>query len=133
MANADAQQLVRIDKWLWAARFFKTRAQALEAINGGHVHVNGVRVKPSRTLRSGDELAIRKAGMEFIVVVVALSEQRGPAVVAQQLYRETDASRLRREALADERRLLTAAAPVPARRPDKKERRQIVRFTGKGE
>lgn len=129
--DLDSQQPVRLDKWLWAARFFKTRAQALEAINGGHVHVNGVRVKPSRTLRSGDELAIRKAGMEFVVIVVALSERRGPAIVAQQLYRETDASRQRREALADERRLLATAAPV-ARRPDKKGRRQITRFTGKG-
>lgn len=129
--DLDSQQPVRLDKWLWAARFFKTRAQAMAAINGGHVHVNGVRVKPSRTLRSGDELAIRKAGMEFVVIVVALSERRGPAIVAQQLYRETDASRQRREALAEERRLLATAAPV-ARRPDKKGRRQIIRFTGKG-
>lgn len=131
MIGPDGQAAVRLDKWLWAARFFKTRALAVEAINGGHVHINGVRVKPSRPLRVGDELSIRKAGMEFVVTVVALSERRGPAAAAQQLYCETDESRRRRESLIEERRLLAAAMPATARRPDKKGRRQIIRFTGK--
>ena len=123
---------VRLDKWLWAARFYKTRALAVEAINGGHVHLNGVRPKPARAVQCGDELAIRKAGMEFVITVSGLSEQRGPATVAQQLYQESEESRRRREALAEERRLAVAAGVLPARRPDKRGRRRIIRFTGRG-
>ncbi|MEW6646066.1 MAG: S4 domain-containing protein [Pseudomonadota bacterium] len=129
---SEAGVAVRLDKWLWAARFYKTRALAVEAINGGHVHLNGVRPKPSRGVQCGDELVIRKAGMEFVITVTGLSEQRGPATVAQQLYQETDESRQRREALAEERRLAAAAGALPARRPDKRGRRQIIRFTGRG-
>jgi len=128
----DAQASVRLDKWLWAARFYKTRAQAVEAINGGHVHLNGVRVKPARSVQCGDELVVRKSGMEFVVTVRALSEQRGPAPVAQQLYLESEDSRARRESLAEERRLAAAAGVLPARRPDKRGRRQIIRFTSRG-
>jgi ribosome-associated heat shock protein Hsp15 len=128
----DAQASVRLDKWLWAARFYKTRAQAVEAINGGHVHLNGVRVKPARSVQCGDELVVRKSGMEFVVTVRALSEQRGPAPVAQQLYQESEDSRARRESLAEERRLAAAAGVLPARRPDKRGRRQIIRFTSRG-
>lgn len=128
----DEQASVRLDKWLWAARFYKTRAQAVEAINGGHVHLNGVRVKPARGVQCGDELTVRKSGMEFVITVQALSEQRGPAPVAQQLYQESGESRARRESLAEERRLAAAAGVLPARRPDKRGRRQIIRFTGRG-
>lgn len=131
VTEPDNPPAVRLDKWLWAARFFKTRALAVEAINGGHVHVNGARVKPSRTLRPGDELVIRKAAVEFVVEVIALSERRGPATVAQQLYRESEESRQRREMLAEERRLLASAVPAAARRPDKKGRRRIIRFIRK--
>jgi len=122
---------VRLDKWLWAARFFKTRALAVEAINGGHVHLDGNRVKPARTVQVGDELSIRKGESEFVVVVQALSERRGPAAAAQQLYEETEASRQQRELRAEERRLLQPFAG-PSKRPDKRGRRQIIRFTGKG-
>ncbi len=132
MSDGADKAAVRLDKWLWAARFYKTRALAVEAINGGHVHLNGVRVKPSRGVQCGDELLIRKGGVEFVITVAALSGQRGSAPVAQQLYAETDASRRRREALAEERRLAAAAGVLPARRPDKRGRRQIIRFTGRG-
>lgn len=128
----DATAAVRLDKWLWAARFYKTRALAVEAINGGHVHLNGARPKPARTVQCGDELVIRKSGMEFTITVNGLSEQRGPAAAAQQLYQESEASRARRETLAEERRLAAAAGTLPARRPDKRGRRQIIRFTGRG-
>lgn len=127
--QADSGETVRLDKWLWAARFFKTRALATEAINGGHVHLNGSRPKPSRPLKAGDRLSIRRGQDEYEVEVLALAEKRGPASVAQQLYREDEQSRLRRERLAEERRLVAAAEPRPARRPDKKGRRQIIRFT----
>lgn len=130
MAAAESDK-VRLDKWLWAARFFKTRALATEAINGGHVHLNGQRPKPSRPLQEGDELVIRKGQEEFHVLVRELSSRRGPATVAQQLYEETAESREKREALREQRRLERAAAPAPARRPDKKGRRKIIRFINK--
>lgn len=122
---------VRLDKWLWAARFFKTRSLAAEAISGGHVHINGARAKPSRTLRPGDELRIRKGEQEFAVQVKGLSERRGPAKAAALLYEETEASRRAREAQAEARRLTQAPGAAPAQRPDKRDRRQIRRFTGR--
>lgn len=128
----DPEDKVRLDKWLWAARFFKTRALASEAINGGHVHLNGSRVKPSRSVQAGDRLEIRRAREEYEVTVVALSERRGPASEAAQLYEESEASRLKRAQFAEQQRLLALAESAPQRRPDKKARRQIIRFTGKG-
>jgi ribosome-associated heat shock protein Hsp15 len=122
---------VRLDKWLWAARFFKTRALATEAINGGHVHLNGSRPKPSRTLAVGDELTIKKGQETFAITVLVLADKRGPASIAQQLYEEDEASRLKREQLAEQRRLEAAAQPCQQRRPDKKGRRQIIRFINK--
>lgn len=122
---------VRLDKWLWAARFFKTRAQATEAINGGHVHINGSRPKPSRPLLTGDQLTIRKGPDSYLVTVLQLSDRRGPATQARELYEEDDAARLKREQLAEQRRLEAAALPHPQRRPDKKGRRQIIRFINK--
>ncbi len=124
-------EAVRLDKWLWAARFFKTRALATEAINGGHVHLNGHRPKPSRTLQTGDELTIRRGQEAFHVIVQALSDKRGPASVARQLYEETRESREKRERLAEERRLQAATVPHPVKRPDKKGRRKIIRFINK--
>jgi ribosome-associated heat shock protein Hsp15 len=123
----------RIDKWLWAARFFKTREQASKACELGRVTSSGVRAKPAREVRAGDMLRIQKEDGEREVEVLALSQQRGPAAVAQTLYRETEASiELRRKA-AEERRLLgpmyTAAAPTG--RPGKRDRRLIHSFVGK--
>jgi ribosome-associated heat shock protein Hsp15 len=124
---------VRIDKWLWAARFFKTREQASKGCEMGRITSNAVRAKPAREVRAGDMLRIQKEDGEREVEVLALSQQRGPAVVAQTLYRETEASiELRRKA-AEERRLLGPmyTAPAPTGRPSKRDRRLIHSFVGK--
>lgn len=120
---------VRIDKWLWAARFFKTRVLAGEAVDGGKVHVNGDRVKAARPLKPGDRLEIRRGQEQFEVIVRALSERRGPASVAQELYEETEASATRRQAAADQQRALAAATPHFEGRPDKRSRRALAKFT----
>jgi ribosome-associated heat shock protein Hsp15 len=127
MSQGDGR--VRIDKWLWAARFFKTRSLASDAVDGGKVHVNGDRVKAARALKTGDRLEIRRGQEELEVVVLELSEQRGPATDAQTLYRETEASVAKREAQAEQRRAQAAAMPRFDTRPDKKSRRAIIRFT----
>lgn len=119
---------VRIDKWLWASRFFKTRALATEAVTGGKVHVNGERVKPARPVRRGDVLSIRRGPYEFVVEVQGVSSRRGPAREAQQLYEETEASRSRREMLQAQRKAQAAAVPVPDHKPNKKERRELMRL-----
>lgn len=117
---------VRLDKWLWAARFFKTRALAKAAIEGGKVKVDGDRPKVSKLLTEGATLSVRRGYDEEVVTVLALSEQRGPASVAQRLYQETEESVARREAARLQRK---AAAPVaPKQKPDKKSRRLIHRF-----
>jgi ribosome-associated heat shock protein Hsp15 len=102
---------VRVDRWLWAARFFKTRSLATVAVDGGKVHVNGSRVRAARTLKPGDQLKIRRGLEEFEVLVLALADRRGPAATAQALYTETEASVTRRLALAEERRALATPAP----------------------
>ena len=122
---------VRLDKWLWAARFFKTRALATEAINGGHVHLNGSRPKPSRSLSVGDELTVQKGQDSFEITVLLLADKRGPASIARELYKEDEQGRLKREQQAEQRRLEAAAQPRQQRRPDKKGRRQIIRFINK--
>ena len=122
---------VRIDKWLWAARFFKTCALASEAVDGGKVHLNGDRVKAARPLKLGDRLEVRRGQELFEVVVKALSEQRGPAAVAQELYEETEASAAKRQTDADQRRALSAAMPHFEGRPDKRSRRKLAKFTGR--
>lgn len=123
----------RLDKWLWAARFYKTRALAVDAINGGKVHVNDARVKPSRTIRVGDELLISNGPYRISLHIEALAERRGPASVAQTLYSESPQSLQRREQLREQLRLERAAQPAPAHRPDKRGRRQIIRFTRRDE
>jgi ribosome-associated heat shock protein Hsp15 len=128
---ADDDDRLRLDKWLWAARFFKTRVLAAEAVGGGKVHVNGQRAKPAHALRIGEVLNIRKGPYEFVVIVKMLSAQRGPAPAAAKLYEETAEGRAARERFIEQRRLVNLAAPRPVRRPDKKQRRQIIRFTGK--
>ena len=96
---------VRLDKWLWAARFFKTRSVAREAVSGGKVHLNGSRAKPGRSLNIGDELRIQRGLDEYTITIAELSIRRGPAVVARTLYEESEENRTRREKLAEERKL----------------------------
>ena len=122
---------VRIDKWLWAARFFRTRALARDAIKGGKVQIEGVRVKPGRTLSVGEELTIRRGEDEFIVTVEDTGDRRLSASLAAEKYTENPESRARREAAAEQRKLDHMAHQDRQRRPDKRQRRQIVKFTRK--
>ncbi|MFW8600236.1 RNA-binding S4 domain-containing protein [Desulfobacterota bacterium M19] len=123
---------VRIDKWLWAARFFKTRSLAMAAVSGGKVHVNAQRVKPARIVCIGDELRIQKGGFEFVVVVNALNDKRRPAREACLLYEEKAESAAARQELREQRRLLRAAVPAPPpKRPGKRDRRLIKKFIRK--
>jgi ribosome-associated heat shock protein Hsp15 len=117
---------VRADVWLWAARFFKTRSLAKQAIDGGKVVVNEAGCKPSKPLHPGDRLRITRGEERLEADVLALSERRGPASVAQTLYRETEASRQGREQAREQRRLV--GAPGPLRRPDKQARRELRRL-----
>jgi ribosome-associated heat shock protein Hsp15 len=123
---------VRIDKWLWAARFFKTRALASKACDLGRIQSNNKEAKPAREVRAGDMLRIRNEGGEFEIAVLGLSEMRGPAAVAQTLYRETDASKAARLKAAEERKAMQEFAPLPERRPSKRDRRRIIQFRGGG-
>ncbi len=129
--NQDAQGKVRLDKWLWAARFFKTRSIAKQAIEGGKVHCNGSRSKSSREIEVGYELQIRQGWDELTVVVKALSDQRGSAPQAALLYEETRESAEKRKLEAEKRKSLRAANPFSEGRPTKKDRRQIHRFKRK--
>ncbi|HIG42060.1 MAG: S4 domain-containing protein [bacterium] len=119
-------QKVRLDKWLWAARFFKTRAKAKQAIDGGKIHIDGVRGKAGKELRLGDQLKIRQGWDEKTVVVMGLSEKRGGAPDAERLYRETPESTELRLRITEQRR--SAGNIHVARRPSKKDRRLIHRF-----
>jgi len=121
---------VRIDKWLWAARFFRTRALAQKACDLGRIHSNGIQAKPAREVRVGDLLTVTNEGGEFLVEVLALSEMRGPAAVAQTLYRETEASKAARLKAAAERKAMQEFTPLPERRPSKRDRRRIIQFRG---
>jgi ribosome-associated heat shock protein Hsp15 len=119
---------VRIDKWLWAARFFKTRALAAKACDLGRIQSHGKDAKPAREVRVGDMLRIRNEGGEFEVEVLKLSEMRGPAAAAQTLYRETEESKVARQKAAAERKAMQEFAPQPERRPSKRDRRRIIQF-----
>lgn len=123
--EAAGLQDVRIDVWLWAARFFKTRALAKQAIDGGKVEVNGQGCKPSRGVHVGDRLQIVRGEERFEIQAAALSERRGPAAQAQQLYRETDESIARRNAEREQRRLANAGYKAPKTKPEKRARRLI--------
>ena len=116
---------IRIDRWLWAARFFKTRSLAKTAVEGGKVHVDGQRTKPAKELRLGQTLTIRKGLQEQTVVVEALSEERGAATIAQTLYKETPESIELREISVSRRRMERAGLTVPSGRPNKKNRRAL--------
>lgn len=122
---------VRMDKWLWAARFFKTRSIAAEAIDGGKIQVNGERAKRSKLLRTGDEVRIRTGPYEHVVVVRALSERRGPAAIAAGLYEETAQSREAREKMAAQMKALPSLFGQ-GNRPSKKDRRDLRRLRGDG-
>ena len=122
---------VRIDKWLWAARFFKTRALAAKACEIGRIRSNEIEAKPARDVRAGDMLRVRNEGGEFHIEVLQLSSMRGPAAVAQTLYRETDESRQQRLREATERKAMQQYAPLPEHRPSKRDRRRIVQFRGR--
>jgi ribosome-associated heat shock protein Hsp15 len=122
---------VRVDKWLWAARFFKTRSLAARACELGRIQSNGQSAKPAREVRIGDMLRIANDGGEFEIEVLQLSEIRGPASVAQTLYRETDASRELRQKVAAERKALQQFEQLPAGRPSKRDRRHIIQFRGR--
>jgi ribosome-associated heat shock protein Hsp15 len=122
---------VRLDKWLWAARFFKTRALAAEAVQGGKVEVNGDRPKRARPLQVGDEIRVRLGPYEHTVTVRALSGRRGPASEAAGLYEETEGSRTKREALAIQLKSLHAVFGPDKGRPSKKDRREIQRLKGR--
>jgi ribosome-associated heat shock protein Hsp15 len=117
---------LRVDKWLWAARFFKTRGLAAEAVDAGRVSVNGERAKPSKVVKPGDALVIRRPPYEHAVTVLGVSDRRGPAAEAQKLYAETAESRARRETVAVE--LKAMPPPVFKGRPSKKDRRTLDRF-----
>ena len=115
---------------MWSARFYKTRLLAVEAINGGHVHVNRQHAKPSKLVRIGDEIEISKGPYRWHLVIEALAQRRGPATEAQQLYSEEAESVQQRAAVQAERKLV---APAPRKRPDKRQRRKIIRFINKYE
>jgi ribosome-associated heat shock protein Hsp15 len=122
---------VRMDKWLWAARFFKTRAMASRACDIGRIESNGLRAKPARDVRPGDRLLIENDAGHFEIDVLGVSHIRGPASVAQTLYRETEASREARLRVAEERKTMQQYAPLPAHRPSKRDRRRIIQFRGR--
>ncbi|HEX2717196.1 MAG TPA: S4 domain-containing protein [Gemmatimonadaceae bacterium] len=128
---SDERDGVRIDKWLWAARFFKTRSLASEAAAGGKVEVNGERAKPAKTVRVGDEVRVSLGAFEHVLVVRGLSERRGPASVAQGLYEETAESAAARAKMAERMRYEAAALIADAGRPSKKDRRDIRRARGR--
>ncbi|MCH7881046.1 MAG: RNA-binding protein [Proteobacteria bacterium] len=127
---SEFENKVRLDKWLWAARFFKTRVLASAAVNGGKVHRNGQRIKPAQVVRIEDRYEILHGHDRLEVIVTGLSQRRGSAQVAQTLYQETEMSQERRQHEAEQRKLAAMQKPVSIRRPNKRERRKIRQFTG---
>jgi len=119
---------VRLDKWLWAARFYKTRALAREMIEGGKVHYNGQRSKPSKIVELNATLTLRQGNDERTVIIKAITEQRRPAAEAVEMYEETAESVAKREKMALARKMNALTMPHPVRRPDKKERRDLMKF-----
>src|SRR3954454_18112130 len=129
MTPDDPETRVRLDKWLWAARFYKTRSLATEAVTGGKVDVNGERTKPAKMIKPGDEIRLKLGPYEHILIVRALGDRRGPASVAQGLYDETEASRAERERLASQLKMAPAMFVYEEKgRPTKKDRRDLSDF-----
>ncbi len=128
---AENEIKTRLDKWLWAARFFKTRAIARDAVSGGKVHLDGQRAKPSRPVKIDDCYGISRGQDRLEIIVLKLAERRGSATIAQTLYRETPASIQRREHEAEQRKLAAMQRPQSDRRPNKQERRKIRQFIKK--
>ncbi|WP_145484488.1 ribosome-associated heat shock protein Hsp15 [Yersinia aldovae] len=126
--KAASDESIRLDKWLWAARFYKTRAIAREMVDGGKVHYNGQRGKPSKLVELNAEIRLRQGNDGRTVKVLALQGQRRGATEAQAMYEETDASITNREKVAQARKLNALTMPHPDRRPDKKERRDLIKF-----
>ena len=131
MCENGLMDRVRLDKWLWAARFFKTRSLAARACELGRIQSNGQRVKSSREVRVGDLLHVKNDRGDFEVVVLLLSELRGPAAVAQQLYRETESSRESRLKLIEERKWMAHFEAPQGGKPSKRDRRELNRFRGR--
>ena len=119
---------IRIDKWLWTSRFFKTRALATEAVNGGKAHLNGQRVKAGRMVKVGDVLSIQKNTDAYEVTILAINKTRRPAKEACLSYEESEQSRLKREKEQGMKKMVSATRPMPQRKPDKREREQLRRF-----
>ena len=132
MTISQRMTSVRMDKWLWAARFFKTRSLAAKACELSRIQSNGQPAKSSRDVRVGDKLRVATAGGDYDIEVLLLSDVRGPASVAQTLYRETDASREMRMKVAAERKAMNQFEQLPAGRPSKRDRRHIIQFRGRG-
>lgn len=126
--NEQEDSAIRLDKWLWAARFYKTRAIARDMVDGGKVHYNGQRGKPSKSVEIGAEIKLRQGNDDRTVIVTALTAQRRGAADAQQLYEETAASIENREKVALACKMNALTMPHPDRRPDKKERRTLLKF-----
>ncbi|MCK5395929.1 MAG: RNA-binding protein [Gammaproteobacteria bacterium] len=122
---------IRVDKWLWTSRFFKTRSLASEAVNGGKVHLNGHRVKAGRTVKIGNALSIQKGSDLFEITIVGINQTRRPAKEACLLYEESEKSRSRREQEHEIKKLASATRPVPQRKPGKREREQLRNFKQK--
>ncbi len=122
---------IRLDKWLWAARFFKTRSIAAKAVNGGKVHLNGARIKAAKNVQDGDELVVSKGPYEFRITVLAVSPYRRPAVEARLLYEESEESIREREKQRDLKRMMNAGHSPPSGKPGKRDRRKIKEFIRK--
>ena len=131
-SSSSSEPPMRIDKWLWAARFFKTRALASRACDLGRIQSNGIKSKPARDVHPGDRLHIENESGIFEVEILAVSELRGPAAAAQALYREAEGSREARMLLAEQRRAMQQVMPLPENRPNKRDRRRIIQFRGRG-
>lgn len=130
---ASIPETVRLDKWLWAARFFKTRSMATQAVNGGKVHINGKRTKAAHDVKIGDQLVVSIGPMEFHLTVLAVAALRRPASEARLLYHESAESVAAREEQRELRRLSNAGFAAPAKKPGKRDRRKILSFTRKDE